>query len=307
MNIAFLYAGQGSQAVGMGSSLYEQNETFKKAFNKLPENLKNLAFNGPIEDLSKTSNTQPIMVAFANGVTDVLKENGIMPKMAAGLSLGEYSALYCADVLNSSDAIEIVTFRGKEMEKASVGLSTKMAAVLMLPREVLAECVNEAKTEGIVEIANYNCPGQLVIAGEAKAVEKASALALEKGAKRCIELNVSGPFHTSFMKPAGDALATKFAEYTFSPMSIPVIFNSLGKEKEAETSVQNLLERQVQSSVYFEDSIRYMIDNGIDTFIEIGPGKVLSGFIKKIDKAVTCVAIEDMDTLNKAIELVKGE
>lgn len=304
MNIAFLYAGQGSQVVGMGKDFYESNETFRKNFDLLPDSLKTLAFEGEMTELSKTSNTQPIMVAYAIALTEVLKEQGIKPKMVAGLSLGEYSALYTSEVFTAKDAIEIVRFRGEQMEKAAEGLNTKMAAVLNLSRELLEEAVKEASQISTVEIANYNCPGQIVIAGTLEAVDRACELAMEKGAKRCVALKVSGPFHTSFMKPCGDALRDEFKKYSFSDMKIPVVFNAIGKEKSEENSIPELLEKQVQSSVYFEDSIRYMIQNGIDTFVEIGPGKVLSGFIKKIDKTVNVIAIDSVETLDKALEML---
>lgn len=294
--IAFLYAGQGSQKVGMGQDLYNQFPLFKEYFDILTPEEKEIAFNGPLETLSDTEYTQPIMVAFAMGVTALLKEKGIVPSMVAGLSLGEYSALYAAGVFSKETAVELVRFRAKAMKAACVGKQTKMVAVLQLDRNTLAECVSEASSEGIVEIANFNCPGQIVIAGEENAVDKASELALAKGAKRCVPLNVSGPFHTSFMKPAGDALKEKFETTSFSPMQIPVLFNCLGKEK-ADQTIPELLEKQVQSSVYFEDTIQQMIDSGVDTIIEIGPGKTLSGFVKKVNKTIKLIQVEDLASL----------
>lgn len=182
----------------------------------------------------------------------------------------------------------------------------EMQAILGLDREILQEIVKEASAYGLVEIANYNCPGQLAIAGEEKSVQMAGKLALERGAKRAVKLNVSGPFHTSMMKPAGDLLKEKFETINFQPMSIPVIFNTTAKPLEMDKTIAQMLEMQVQSSVYFEDSIRYMIAQGIDTIVEIGPGKVLSGFIKRIDKSIKTYVVEDVASLEKVIDELKG-
>lgn len=308
MKIGFIYAGQGSQVVTMGQSFYDNYQEAKDIFDtiSLDIDIKKLCFEGPIEELSKTSNTQPCMVATAIAATTLLKKNGITPDYVCGLSLGEYSALQCAEVFDVQTAIELVRFRGLAMENAAKGIESKMVAVLGLDRDSLLEAIKEASNEGVVQIANYNCPGQLVIGGELKAVEKASELALAKGAKRAIPLNTSGPFHTSLLKKAGDALHDKFKEVSFQEMKIPVIFNSTAKELEAGVSIANMLEKQVQSSVYFEDSIRYMIDHGVDTIIEIGPGKVLSGFVKKISKEIKIYQVEDKESLEKTIEGLKG-
>ncbi|MEG1620508.1 MAG: ACP S-malonyltransferase [Oscillospiraceae bacterium] len=306
MKIAFLYAGQGSQKVSMGKDLYEKYEEFKEIFDLLPENLRQIAFSGSIEELSLTANTQPIMVAFAAGITKLLADKGIKPLMTAGLSLGEYSALNCAGVLDSKTAIEIAAYRGKQMELASEGVASKMAAVLQLDREILKQCCDEASEIGIVQIANYNCPGQIVIAGEHKAVDYACELANEKGARKCVPLQVSGPFHTKFMHSAGNSLEQKFKEIKFSDICIPIVFNCIGREKTKDETIQELLVRQVQNSVYFEDSIRYMMEKGVDTFVEIGPGKTLSGFVKKISTSLKTISIEDVDTLNQGISELEG-
>ena len=217
MKLAFLYAGQGTQHPGMGRDLYETYPAFRQVLDsaQLDFDLKELCFEGPEEKLSQTQYTQPCMVAFAAGVTAVLREKGIIPEVAAGLSLGEYSALQAAGVFDSKTAVELVAFRGKAMAQAVQDRPCGMAAVLMLGREQLAECCRQAGEAGVVEIANYNCPTQLVIAGDAAAVEKAGELALQAGAKRVVPLKVSGPFHTSLMAPAGEALAEKFRSVAF--------------------------------------------------------------------------------------------
>ena len=307
--IGFVYAGQGSQVVGMGKSFYDNYQIAKDVFDNidLDIDVKKLCYEGPIEELSKTSNTQPCMVTVAIIATRLLKENGIVPDYVAGLSLGEYSALNAAGVLTDNDAIDLVRFRGQAMERAAAGIESKMFAIIGLDRELLNEAVNEAKDLGFVAIANYNCPGQLVIAGEVDAVTKASELALEKGARRAIPLNTSGPFHTELLAPASKELKEKFTTVTFNEMQIPVVFNSSAKELEPGTSIAKMLEKQVMSSVYFEDSIRYMISKGVDTIIEIGPGKVLSGFIRKIDKSIKTYQVEDQASLEKTLMGLKGE
>lgn len=307
--IGFVYAGQGSQVVGMGKSFYDNYQIAKDIFDNidLDIDVKKLCFEGPIEELSKTSNTQPCMVTVAVIATKLLKENGIDPDFVAGLSLGEYSALNAAGVLDDQTAISLVRFRGQAMERAVMEMESKMVAIIGLNRELLDEAVAEASDLGVVSIANYNCPGQLVIGGEANAVTKASELALQKGARRAIPLNTSGPFHTRLLASASQELKEKFTDITFNEMQIPVIFNSSAKELAANVSVAEMLEKQVMSPVYFEDSIRYMLENGVDTIIEIGPGKVLSGFIRKIDKKIKTYQVEDQESLNKTISGLKGE
>ena len=307
--IGFVYAGQGSQVVGMGKSFYDNYQVAKDVFDQidLDIDVKKLCFEGPIEELSKTSNTQPCMVAVAVVATRLLKENGINPDYVAGLSLGEYSALNAAGVLDDQTAINLVRFRGQAMEEAAAGIESKMIAIIGLDRDLLNEAVNEASELGVVSIANYNCPGQLVIGGEAKAVTKASELALEKGARRAIPLNTSGPFHTKLLEAASVKLKERFETVTFNEMKVPVIFNSTAKELAEDTTVAKMLEKQVMSSVYFEDSIRYMIANGVDTIIEIGPGKVLSGFVRKIDRKIKTYQVEDQASLEKTLAGLKGE
>ena len=278
MKLAFVYAGQGSQAVGMGQELYKTYPVAKQVFDSihLDFDVKKLCFEGPMETLSQTQYTQPCMVATAIAITEVLKEQGIVPKMAAGLSLGEYSALYAAGVFDQATALDLVRYRGQVMEEAVQGIDSKMVAVL-----------------------------GLVIGGEVAAVDKAAEVALELKAKRVVPLNVSGPFHTSLLEPASKKLAEKLNQVSFGNMNIPVVFNTTAKELQPDETISGLLTKQIMSSVYLEDSIRYMIDRGIDTFLEIGPGKVLSGFIKKISKDVSIYQVEDVASLTKTLENIK--
>ena len=311
MSLAFLYAGQGSQHPGMGADLYEAHPAFRAVLDTagVDFDLKTTMFTDPDGVLNLTEYTQPCMVAFAAGMTALLAERGIVPDYAAGLSLGEYSALQCAGVFTAPQAISLAAFRGKAMAAAAAGRPCGMTAVLGLDREKLQEACRQAAGAGVVEIANYNCPGQLVIGGEQAAVDKAAALAKELGAKRCLPLKVSGPFHTSLLAPAGDALREKFKETAFGAMRIPVLFNCLGQEMGPEDTIPALLEKQVQTSVYMEDTIRRLAELGVDTIVEIGPGKALSGFVKKTVPQVPVTAVEtaaDVENLAETLkELVK--
>ncbi len=309
MKLAFVYAGQGSQKVGMGADLYEYSDVFKKAFDSADNTgtYKDLCFNGPLDTLSQTENTQPCLVAFAAGAQAMLDAEGIVPEIAAGLSLGEYSALCGAGVWDAATTAEIAAYRGKAMKEAVTGVETAMYAVLGMDRDKLQEICDRFSSEGVVQIANYNCPGQLVISGEKIAVDKAAVAAKEEGAKRAIALMVSGPFHTTLMAPAGDRLKELFGEVKFNKPKFPVIANATAQPIVDSEGIDNLLIQQVQTSVYFEDSVRYMVDQGVDTIVEIGPGKSLSGFIKKIAPQVKTLAIEDVASYESAIAYLKGE
>ena len=309
MKLAFVYAGQGSQHVGMGKDFYQEFTLFAQVFDHAPVDfdLKKLCFEGPEEQLSQTRYTQPCMAAFAVGVTDLLYQEGIRPQLAAGLSLGEYSALYAAGVFSRGTVISTVALRGRAMEEAAAGLDCGMTAVLGLDREKLQQACNGAAELGVVQICNYNCPGQLVIGGEKAAVDKAGELAKELGAKRCMPLKVSGPFHTRLMKPAGDVLASHFKTIDFQPMALPVYFNCLGGPMDAGDNIPALLERQVQSSVYWEDTIRRMEAEGVDTVVEVGPGKALCGFFKKTAPGIKTYHIDTAADFHQVVSALKGE
>ena len=303
MKLGFLYAGQGSQHPGMGADLYATYPEFRKVFDEaqLDFDLKELCFSDPNGVLNQTRYTQPAMVAFAAGLTAVLRSRGIVPDMVAGLSLGEYSALHAAGVFDAKTAIDLVAFRGAAMEEAAAGVESSMVAVIGLDRDKLEAACAQAASLGTVVIANYNCPGQLVIGGEKAAVSEAARLAKEAGARRCLPLKVSGPFHTPLMKPAGEALAGYFENITFAEPRISVIFNCLGDVRNGQT-IPELLIRQVQSSVYMEDSIRKMAH--LDALVEIGPGNALTGFVRRTLPDMKVFTVETVEDVEK---LLKGE
>ena len=309
MKLAVLYAGQGAQHPGMGKEFYESSPAFRAAFDsaELDFDLHRVCFEDPDGVLNQTEYTQPCMVAFACGVTAVLQQKGVRPAYVAGLSLGEYSALEAAGVFTAKQAVELAAYRGKAMAKAAEGIDCGMTAVLGLDRAALAECCEQAAEAGCVQICNYNCPGQLVIGGEKAAVDKAAERAKAAGARRCIPLKVSGPFHTRLMSPAGDALAERFRTENFGEMKIPVLFNCLGREKADTDTVPALLVKQVQSSVHMEDTLRRLGELGVDHILEVGPGSALSGFVKKTLPGVPCVAVETPEQLDAALNAWKEE
>ena len=309
MKLAVLYAGQGAQHPGMGKEFYEGSSAFRAAFDsaELDFDLHRVCFEDPDGVLNQTEYTQPCMVAFACGVTAVLAEKGVKPDYVAGLSLGEYSALEAAGVFTAKQAIELAAFRGKAMADAAKGVDCGMTAVLNLNREALQACCDEASNLGCVQICNYNCPGQLVIGGEKAAVDKAAELAKAAGARRCLPLKVSGPFHTRLMAPAGDALAKRFETESFGTMKVPVLFNCLDREKAESDSIPALLVKQVQSSVYMEDTLRRLGELGVDHILEVGPGSALSGFVKKTLPGVACASVETPEQLDTVLTAWRAE
>lgn len=308
--IVFAYAGQGSQYVGMGQDIYDAYNEYKENIDSFSElsNIADLMKNGPEEDLTQTKNTQPAFALFALGVTETLKANGIKPDAALGLSLGEYGALYASGVIGKEDYVNTVAYRGQVMQEAAEGLTCSMSAILGLEADAVNEAVAKV-TDGFVTVANYNCPGQYVICGDEDAVVKAEELLKEAGAKRCIRLKVSGPFHTKYMEPAAVKLRKRLDEIELKEASIPVAMNATGELLSKDDDIRSLLEKQIQSSVHFEEDIIKMLELGADTFVEVGPGKVLAGFIKKTAKAkgveVNVYSIDSVDDMKKVIEELK--
>ena len=302
---AFLFAGQGAQAVGMGKELADNFDCAAKPFDEASEavgfDIKDMIFNGDSETLQITENTQPTIVTMSTAALRVLQENGVKADVAAGLSLGEYTAHIASGSIDFADGVRLVKKRGKYMqEEVPVGKGA-MAAIIGLSAEDVIACCDAASAIGICSPANFNCPGQLVVSGETAAVEKCCEEAKAKGAKRAMLMPVSAPFHCQMLTGAGEKLAKELENVTVSDMNIPVITNVTADYVPSKDDIKPLLIKQVSSPVRWEDSIRKMIADGVDTFIEIGPGKTLSGFLRRIDKTLTAYNVEDMASLEKTL------
>ena len=311
MKTAFLFAGQGAQTIGMGKELCENfpiaAQTYEEASDALGFDIQKMIFDGDSETLMITENTQPAILTMSAAALRVAEQElDVKPDVVAVLSLGEYTAHVASGSLTFADAVKLVKKRGKYMqEEVPLGVGT-MAAIIGLDADTVREVCKAASEKGIAEPANFNCPGQITVAGEIPAVEYACELAKEKGARRAMLLSVSAPFHCSMLKGAGEKLAKELEHVTVSPMRIPLIANVTGDYVKSDAEIKDLLIKQVSHSVLFENSLRLMLDDGVDTFVELGPGKALSGFVKKITKDVTVCNIEDMASLAKAIESLKG-
>ncbi|RAR45109.1 ACP S-malonyltransferase [Paenibacillus sp. MDMC362] len=300
---AFIFPGQGAQSVGMGKDAYDAvpaaRDLFLTADEQLGFPLSSIIFNGPDEDLKQTVNTQPALLATSLAYLEAIRGKGIEPDYVAGHSLGEYSALVCAGVLSFEEAVSIVRARGEYMEAAVPGGQGAMAAVLGADREALSALCKSITAEGhVVELANMNCPGQIVISGSAEGVAAASERVKEAGGKRAIPLEVSGPFHSTLMKEAANRLADKLEQAAFNTPSVPVVANVTARPVEDAAAIRGLLVEQVYSPVLWHDSVEWMITQGVDTFVEIGPGSVLSGLIKKIDKSVKVINVNSLDSVS---------
>ncbi len=298
--IAFIYPGQGAQKSFMGQDFYNRYPACAAMFDKAEEvldiSVKDLCFReNPL--LDQTQYTQPAMVTTCLGITAVLKDMGIVPDMTAGLSLGEYAAIAAAGGMDYTDAIRLVRQRGIYMEEAVPSGKGAMSAVLGMEAEAIEKVLEDFDD---VFIANYNCPGQIVITGMKEGVEAASAALTEAGAKRCIPLVVSGPFHSVYLKEAGTKLREYMKDIAFRELRIPYITNVTATYVSDKDEIAPLLEKQVSSSVRWQQSVETMLADGVDTFIEIGPGKTLAGFIKKIDreaKVINVSCVEDLEQI----------
>lgn len=305
--IAFVFPGQGSQSVGMGQDLFDQSpdarRLFEQADTKLGFSLSELIFEGPEDELKQTANTQPALLTTSVVMYEALAARGIKPDFVAGHSLGEYSALTAAGVLSFEDAVSIVRARGEFMEQAVPGGQGAMAAVLGGERKSLEELCAEISNGGhLVELANVNCPGQIVVSGSKEGVGQVVERVKEIGAKRAIPLEVSGPFHSSLMREAAERLSSKLDSVSFQDATVPVVANVTARPVQQSEEIKQLLVEQVYSPVLWSDSIAWLIEQGVDTFVELGPGSVLTGLIKKIDKTVALYNVKDLETLEKTIE-----
>ncbi len=305
--IAFIFPGQGAQYPGMGKDLYEKSDAARKVFEKADKALKfslsQICFQGCEEEIKKTDLCQPAILTMSIAALEALKESSqIAPQFSAGLSLGEYSALVAAGVLTFEDALNIVRKRGELMEMAAKQTQGKMASIIGL---------DETKVRGICKkngcfVANLNCPGQIVISGEAKTIDIAAKEAEEQGASRVIELAVSGAFHSPLMKTASDSLAQELNKYRFNTPKIDVVFNvTAGIERNPDKIKDNLL-KQVASSVLWEASMRLILSQGVEAFIEVGPGKVLKGLMRRIEPSAAVYNIETSDSAKAVIDQLKS-
>ncbi|WP_311082613.1 ACP S-malonyltransferase [Paenibacillus polymyxa] len=309
---AFIFPGQGSQAVGMAKDAYEAvpaaTEVFRQADERLGFALSTLIFEGPDTALKQTSNTQPALLTASIALYEAFKEKmGIHPDYVAGHSLGEYSALVASDVLAFEDAVELVRTRGEFMEQAIPDGQGGMAAVLGADREALAALCRDITESGqLVELANINCPGQIVVSGTKEGVAAVAERVKEAGGKRAITLEVSGPFHSSLMKEAATKLSGKLGAVTFSKAQIPVVANVTAKPVSEGSEIRQLLVDQVYSPVLWEDSVTWLLEQGVDTFVEFGPGSVLTGLVKKIDKTVKLYNISSLESFASVTEALEA-
>ena len=305
MKIAFLFPGQGAQTVGMGKDFYEEYEVAKKIYKQAEREtgieVSKLSFEGPEEELNQTKNTQICMVTMSLAILELLKEARIKAEYSAGLSLGEYVALNYAGAINLKDTLKIIQKRGEYMQNLAPEGDWAMAAVLGLSDETVEEVCKKVKT-GFAVPANYNCPGQVAVSGDRAGIQELTELAKLAGAKRVIELKTSGPFHTEKLQKASEALRKELDNIQIGKLESIVVKNLDAKPYTEKDDIKEILAKHVMSPVRFSASIKYMLDNGVDTFVEIGPGKVLTSLVKKVSREVKCINISNVDSLKEAIK-----
>ncbi|WP_300328365.1 ACP S-malonyltransferase [Fusobacterium sp.] len=298
--IAFVFPGQGTQFVGMGKDIYENNEIARKEFDNIFEtlsfDLKEAMFNGPEDLLKKTKYTQPAIVAMSLVLEKLVREKGIKPEFVAGHSVGEYAAMGSAGFLTISEAVRLTSFRGEVMNEIAESVNGGMAAIIGMDSDTIIEVLKEI--DGVVEAVNFNEPKQTVIAGEKSAIEKACELLKERGARRAMPLAVSGPFHSSLMKPAGEKLREEAEKFNFKEAEVKLVANTTAEFLTKPEEIKNEIYSQSFGPVKWVDTIKKLKENGVDTIYEIGPGKVLAGLIKKIDKEINVINVNSVEDVN---------
>lgn len=308
--IAFVFPGQGAQTVGMGKDAYETSSSARSLFDRADQQLgyalSELIFQGPEEELKLTYHTQPALLTVSAAMLELIADSGMKPDYVAGHSLGEYSALVAASALRFEDAVKTVRLRGEFMDKAVPAGEGAMAAVLGAEREALQALCNQVSAEaGSVELANVNCPGQIVVSGSKAGVDAIVARGKEAGAKRVIPLEVSGPFHSSLMRPAASQLADVLSEVELATPIVPVVANVTASPVQDAETIRRLLVEQVYSPVLWEDSIKRMIADGVEMFVEIGSGSVLAGLIKKTDRNVRIFSLNSVEAVDAWLKEVQ--
>ena len=312
MKLGFVFPGQGAQTVGMGKDLYESFEEVRKIYDKAKEvtgiDVAKLTFESTEEELSQTKNTQIAILTMSLGILEVLKKNGIDASYSAGLSLGEYAALIYSNIISLEDGLRIIQKRGEYMQSLVPEGSWAMAAVIGLPDEEVERICKEEIKSGFIVPANYNCPGQVAVSGDKVAITELVEKGKNLGARKVVELKTSGPFHTEKLKDASDKLREELDKIEINKDFTKKVFKNLdAKEYTKEDDIKDILAKHVMSPVRFSKSVENMMNQGVDTFIEIGPGKVLSGFIRKINKEVKVLNIQDKESLENTLKILKEE